>query len=94
MPNGKARQFTFPMGVKSVITSPCGGQTMQGPGLYQISGVAWTGAGRFAGSSLRGRRQDLGAVGLVGSSSAEGSHAISNGVEMGWQSRGPDEPGS
>jgi sulfane dehydrogenase subunit SoxC len=47
MPNGQARQFTFPMGVKSVITSPCGGQTMQGPGLYQISGLAWTGAGKI-----------------------------------------------
>ena len=41
MPNGQARQFTFPMGVKSVITSPCGGQTMKGPGLYQIS--VWPG---------------------------------------------------
>ena len=35
MPDGQARQFTFPMEVKSVITSPCGGQTMQGPGLYK-----------------------------------------------------------
>ena len=56
MPNGQARQFTFPMGVKSVITSPCGGQTMKGPGLYQISGVAWTGAGRI-------RRVDVSADG-------------------------------
>ena len=46
LPDGKALQFTFPMAVKSVITSPCGGQAMQGPGLYQISGLAWTGAGR------------------------------------------------
>ena len=57
----QARQFTFPMGVKSVITSPCGGQTMQGPGLYQISGLAWTGAGRDpARRGLRRRRQDAG----------------------------------
>jgi sulfane dehydrogenase subunit SoxC len=56
MPNGQARQFTFPMEVKSVITSPCGGQAMQGPGLYQISGVAWTGAGRI-------RRVDVSADG-------------------------------
>jgi sulfane dehydrogenase subunit SoxC len=56
MPNGQARQFTFPMGVKSVITSPCGGQTMQGPGLYQIAGVAWTGAGKI-------RRVDVSADG-------------------------------
>ena len=45
--DGKALQFTFPMGVKSVITSPSGGLAMQGPGLYQISGIAWSGAGRI-----------------------------------------------
>jgi sulfane dehydrogenase subunit SoxC len=47
MPDGKAKLFTFPMGVKSVITSPSGGLTMRGPGLYQISGIAWSGAGRI-----------------------------------------------
>jgi len=34
------------MGVKSVITSPSGNGAMRGPGLYQISGLAWSGAGR------------------------------------------------
>lgn len=47
LPSGEALQFTFPMGVKSVITSPSGGLAMQGPGLYQISGIAWSGAGRI-----------------------------------------------
>ena len=47
LPSGKAMQFTFPMGVKSVITSPSGGLKMQGAGLYQISGIAWSGAGRI-----------------------------------------------
>jgi sulfane dehydrogenase subunit SoxC len=47
MPDGKARQFTFVMGVKSVITRPSGGMTMQGPGLYEVSGLAWSGAGRI-----------------------------------------------
>jgi sulfane dehydrogenase subunit SoxC len=47
MPDGKALMFTFPMGVKSVITSPSGGSAMQGPGIYQISGLAWSGAGRI-----------------------------------------------
>jgi sulfane dehydrogenase subunit SoxC len=45
-PDGTALLFTFPMGVKSVITSPSGGLAMRGPGLYQISGLAWSGAGR------------------------------------------------
>lgn len=46
LPSGRALQFTFPMGVKSVITSPSGGLHMEGPGLYQISGIAWSGVGR------------------------------------------------
>ena len=46
MRDGKARQFTFEVGVKSVLTQPSGGMTMQGPGLYELSGLAWSGAGR------------------------------------------------
>jgi sulfane dehydrogenase subunit SoxC len=46
-PDGRARLFTFPMEVKSVITSPSGVSMMGGPGLYQISGIAWSGAGRI-----------------------------------------------
>jgi sulfane dehydrogenase subunit SoxC len=48
MPDGKAQQFTFPLRVKSTITRPSFGVTMQGPGLYEISGVAWCGSGRIA----------------------------------------------
>jgi sulfane dehydrogenase subunit SoxC len=48
MPDGRALMFTFEMGVKSVITSPSPGLAMQGPGLYEISGIAWSGAGRIA----------------------------------------------
>jgi sulfane dehydrogenase subunit SoxC len=43
--DGMAEQFTFPMGVKSVITSPSPGLAMQGTGIYQINGLAWSGAG-------------------------------------------------
>jgi len=48
MPDGKARQFTFRMEVKSAITRPATGLNMRGPGLYQISGLAWSGHGRIA----------------------------------------------
>ena len=48
MADGKARQFTFDLGVKSVITRPSHGLTMQGGGLYEISGIAWSGAGRIS----------------------------------------------
>jgi sulfane dehydrogenase subunit SoxC len=56
LPSGRALMFTFPMSVKSVITSPSGRQSMRGPGLYQISGIAWSGSGRI-------RRVDVSADG-------------------------------
>ena len=43
--DGKALMFTFPMEVKSVITRPSSGLTLQGPGLYEVSGLAWSGHG-------------------------------------------------
>lgn len=46
--DGKSQQFTFLLGVKSTITRPSFGMTMEGPGLYEISGVAWSGSGRIA----------------------------------------------
>ena len=46
LPDGTADQFTFAMGVKSVIIRPSGGMTMAGNGFYEISGLAWSGAGR------------------------------------------------
>lgn len=46
-PGGKARQFTFEMGAKSVITRPAVGNTVTKPGWYEISGLAWSGAGRI-----------------------------------------------
>ena len=47
MPDGEARQFTFVMEAKSVITFPSGGQTLGRRGFYEISGLAWSGRGRI-----------------------------------------------
>ena len=47
MPDGTARQFTFIMEAKSVITFPSGGQQLRGNGFYEISGLAWSGHGRI-----------------------------------------------
>ena len=47
MPDGTARIFTFMMEAKSVITFPSGGQRLQGPGFYEITGLAWSGRGRI-----------------------------------------------
>ena len=46
MPDGKARQFTFAMEAKSVITYPSGGQSLPGPGPYELTGLAWSGRGK------------------------------------------------
>jgi sulfane dehydrogenase subunit SoxC len=45
--DGKAWQFVFPMEVKSFITHPSPGLTLKGQGLYEISGLAWSGKGRI-----------------------------------------------
>jgi sulfane dehydrogenase subunit SoxC len=44
---GKALALTFPMGVKSVITNPSTTLKMQGPGLYEVTGLAWSGGGKI-----------------------------------------------
>ncbi|MBN4076073.1 MAG: sulfite dehydrogenase [SAR86 cluster bacterium] len=45
---GKARLLTYPMGVKSIITSPSVGLNLNGPGLYEVTGIAWSGAGKIS----------------------------------------------
>ena len=46
MPDGTARIFTMQMEAKSVITFPSGGQSLPGPGLYELTGLAWSGRGK------------------------------------------------
>ncbi|MEM7027710.1 MAG: sulfite dehydrogenase [Pseudomonadota bacterium] len=47
LPDGKARQFTFYMEAKSLITSPSANMLLKQPGLYQITGLAWSGRGKI-----------------------------------------------
>ena len=47
MPDGLARQFTFVMDAKSVITSPSAGERIES-GFVEIRGLAWSGRGRVA----------------------------------------------
>jgi sulfane dehydrogenase subunit SoxC len=47
MPDGTARIFTYQMEAKSIVTFPSGGQTLPGPGLYELTGLAWSGRGRI-----------------------------------------------
>jgi len=48
MADGTARQFTFDMEPKSIITRPSGGDTLAGPGHYELTGIAWSGRGTIA----------------------------------------------
>lgn len=45
--DGRSEIFTLEMGVKSVITSPSGGQFMQHRGIYEIKGLAWSGTSKI-----------------------------------------------
>src|SRR5206468_10988591 len=48
LPDGKAYRFHFLQEVKSFITHPSFGLKMNGPGYYEISGIAYSGNGRIA----------------------------------------------
>jgi sulfane dehydrogenase subunit SoxC len=48
LPNGKAYQFYFLQEVKSFITHPSPGLNITQPGLYEISGLAYSGTGRIS----------------------------------------------
>ncbi|MBX3670226.1 MAG: sulfite dehydrogenase [Rhodocyclaceae bacterium] len=47
MPDGQHRQYTSIQEVKSVITTPSGGQVLLEKGFYNITGLAWSGRGRI-----------------------------------------------
>ncbi len=47
LPDGRARQFSLEMGVKSLITRPSSGMRLPSSGFYEVSGLAWSGAGRI-----------------------------------------------
>jgi sulfane dehydrogenase subunit SoxC len=48
MPDGTHRAYTSIQEVKSVITTPSGGQVLLDKGFYSITGLAWSGRGKVA----------------------------------------------
>ncbi len=46
--NGKALILTYPMEVKSIITNPSTGLALHAPGVYEVTGLAWSGLGKVA----------------------------------------------
>jgi sulfane dehydrogenase subunit SoxC len=47
LPDGTARQFSFVMDAKSLITSPAYPEKLRGAGWWPVTGIAWTGRGRI-----------------------------------------------
>jgi sulfane dehydrogenase subunit SoxC len=47
-PNGQASWYETQQGPKSLITFPSDPHKLPGPGLYEISGIAWCGRGKIA----------------------------------------------
>ncbi len=47
MPDGLHRQYTSIQEVKSVVTTPSGGQVLLDKGFHTISGLAWSGRGKI-----------------------------------------------
>jgi sulfane dehydrogenase subunit SoxC len=47
LPDGTARQFTFMMDAKSVITFPAPDHRLKDRGFHEIAGIAWSGRGRI-----------------------------------------------
>jgi sulfane dehydrogenase subunit SoxC len=47
MPDGKHRQYTSIQEVKSVITTPSGGQVLLEKGFFNVTGIAWSGRGKI-----------------------------------------------
>ena len=47
LPDGTARQFSFVMDAKSIITSPAHPMRLGAPGWWPVRGLAWTGRGKI-----------------------------------------------
>ena len=93
LPDGKARQYMFLQGVKSAIIKPSFGMNVPAPGFYEISGLAWSGAGRISevelstngGKSWTARRARPARF-------AQGARPLSSALAMGRPPRDPHEP--
>ncbi len=85
MPDGTAREFTFYMEAKSIITRPSGGQRTV-PGFQEITGIAWSGHGKI-------KRVDVSVDGgknwqeasVAGTGSDSGPDAVQVSLAMGRQ---------
>jgi sulfane dehydrogenase subunit SoxC len=76
LPGGKTWRFHFLMEVKSFITHPSFGQSIKRPGLYAISGLAYSGTGRISKVIVSADGGKLGRSGPARTDSRQGVHAV------------------
>ena len=90
--DGIARQFTFVMEAKSVITLPSGGQTISAQGFWEIQGIAWSGRGKIERVEISTRwRSHLGRRGTAGTGPAGLPDAFPVSMDMERRSCGASE---
>ena len=93
LPGGKTWRFHFVMEVKSFITHPSFGLSLKEPGLYAISGVAYSGTGRIVEGHGLGRwRQELGRSRAARPDPREGLHPLRHAVALGRPAGGAAKP--
>ena len=91
--DGKVLDFAFTMGVKSVITHPSGTMSMSGPGVYEISGLAWSGLGKVARvEGVYRRRQQLVRCGSPKACVGQGYDSLRSRMEVGRKADNAVEP--
>ena len=87
LPDGRARMFTFPMDVKSLITSPSGQQTNARPGALSDIRIGMVRSRAHPACRCLCRwRQHLGRSGAFRIGTAKMSDALQNSVAMGRRS--------
>ena len=94
LPDGRASQFNFVMEAKSVITRPAaGGQINGGPGIDANYRLRMVGGRQDQGSRRHGGWRPVVAGGNARCSDpAEGAHAISHALALGWLARDHRKP--
>ncbi len=91
--DGKSLMFTYPMDVKSVITRPSPGVTLREPGIYEVSGIAWSGHGTIKQVEVSADGgQTWAAAALCCSGAATGPDALPHRLEVERGSHRAEEP--
>ena len=82
--DGMARQFSFTMEAKSVITRPSGGQKLAREGFHEIAGLALVRARRHpARRSFHRRRKHLAGCRAPGTASSDRLHPLPPALDLG-----------